>query len=136
LALAGKYRGKGRETMKRIGLGIGLFIIFISYGCATSSYSVGQQFASENVSKIVKGKTTTDDLLNLFGQPFTKTVVSETEEKWLYMHSAGTASAQSYVVTMKVQTTGYQKMLDILIKNGIVTNFAYTEGPAPTTTVQ
>jgi len=43
-------------------------------GCATSTYSVGKPFPSENVSQIVKGKTTSQDLIRLFGEPFTKTV--------------------------------------------------------------
>lgn len=105
-------------------------------GCATSSYSVGRDFQVENVNKIVKGKTTGNDLIQMFGEPFTKTVLSETEEKWLYTHSSGTASAQSYVFTMKVETTGRQKMLDILLKNGVVTNFTFTDGPGLTSTVQ
>ena len=71
-----------------------------------------------------------------FGEPFTKTVLSETEEKWLYTYSSGTASAQSYVFTMKVESTGRQKTLDILLKNGVVTNFTFTDGPGLTSTVQ
>jgi len=122
--------------MKNIALVLGLFLAVAVTGCATSSYSVGRDFSGANVSKIVKGKTTTADLIQLFGEPFSKTVVSETEEKWLYTHHAGTASAQSYVFTTKVQTTGYQKTLDILVKNGVVTNFAFTEGPGPIGSVQ
>ena len=49
-------------------------------GCATSTYSVGKPFPSENVSQIVKGKTTSQDLIRLFGEPFTKTVLSATDE--------------------------------------------------------
>lgn len=98
-------------------------------GCATTSYSVGKDFSSENADKIVKGKTTRNQLVTMFGQPFSKTVMSENEEKWIYTYSSGTAKAQSYVVGMKVKTTGSQKTLDILLKNGIVTNYAFTEGP-------
>ena len=103
--------------------------------CATSSYSVGKDFSSSNVSKIVKSKTTKTDLLNLFGEPFSKTVISSTGEKWIYTYSAGTASAQSYLVTTKVETKGIQKTLDILIENGVVTNYTFTEGPAPNVSV-
>lgn len=102
-------------------------------GCATSTYSVGKPFPSENVSQIVKGKTTSQDLIRLFGEPFTKAVLSATDEKWVYMHSEGTSKAQSYIVTMNVETKGTQKMLDILISNGVVTNFAYNDGPNPAT---
>lgn len=72
----------------------------------------------------------------MFGEPFSKTVLSETEEKWIYTYSSGTASAQSYVFTTKVESTGTQKTLDILLKNDVVTNFTFTEGPGPTSTVR
>ncbi|WP_077286898.1 hypothetical protein [Cognaticolwellia aestuarii] len=108
-------------------------IIFLLAGCATSSFKVGNDFSSENVSKIVKGKTTSNDMVLLFGEPFTKSVISAKDEKWVYMYSNGTAKAQSYIVTMKVETTGTQKTLDVLITDGVVSNFTYTEKGTPYT---
>ncbi|ENI4486602.1 hypothetical protein ABXZ88_002447 [Vibrio fluvialis] len=49
------------------------------------------------------------------------------------MHSEGTAKAQSYIVTMDVKTTGTQKMLDVLITDGVVVNYTFTEGQNPYT---
>lgn len=121
--------------MKNLFLATIVAASLIIVGCATSSYSVGKNFASENVSKIVKGKTTKVELISLFGQPFSKSVISSSGEKWVYTYSAGTASAQSYLVTTKVETTGTQRILDILIENGIVTNYTYTEGPMPNASV-
>lgn len=109
---------------------VSLAVLSLS-GCATSSYSVGKNFASENVAQIIKGKTTSEELLVLLGEPYTKTVLSASDEKWIYMHSEGTTKAQSYIVSMDIKTTGTQKMLDVLISNGVVANFAYTEGPHP-----
>ena len=57
--------------------------------------------------------------------------IDHSHEKWIYMYSSGTAKAQSYVFTMKVESTGRQKMLDILLRDGIVTNYTYNEGPMP-----
>ena len=108
-----------------------LSIFFVLSGCATSSYSTGRDFDSSLVNQIIKGETTRADLLQMLGQPFSKTVMSENEEKWIYMYSSGTAKAQSYVFTMKVESTGRQKMLDILLRDGIVTNYTYNEGPMP-----
>ena len=110
-------------------------LILIS-GCASTSYSVGNSFSSENVAKIVKDKTTSAQLVQLFGEPYTKSVISSNEEKWIYMHTSGTSSAQSYVFTMDVKTTGTQKTLDILLKDEVVINYAFTEGLTPTYTVQ
>lgn len=122
--------------MKSVALVLSFCVFVAVTGCATSSYSVGRDFSVANVGNIVKGKTTHAELVQWFGEPFSKTVVSETEEKWLYTHHAGTASAQSYVFTTKVQTTGNQKTLDVLLKNGVVTNFTFTEGPGPVGYVQ
>lgn len=116
----------------RIIIIVTLVILSLS-GCATSSYSVGKNFPSENVSQIVKGKTTSEGMISLFGEPYSKTVISATSEKWIYMYSEGTSKAQSYIVTMDVKTTGTQKTLDVLITDGIVENYTFTEGQSPYT---
>ena len=103
-------------------------------GCATSHYTAGRDFPSVSVASITKGKTTTAELKSLFGEPYAKSAVSETDEKWIYTYTNGSAHAQSYVVTMKVTTTGTQKTLDVLIRNDVVINYTFSEGPAPGTT--
>ncbi len=108
-----------------------LGLAFSLAGCATASYSVGKDFSSSDVQKIVKGETTSQELITLFGEPFTKTVISDEDEKWVYTYSRGVSEAQSYVITMKVKTTSESKTLDVLVRNGVVINFAYNEGSAP-----
>jgi len=124
--------------MKRQVLAVIAVFSLVIVGCATrtSDYSVGKNFPSENVSKIVKKETTANELIQMFGEPFLKTVVSESEEKWIYNYSSGTASVQRGVLSANVQTTGQRKMLDVLIKNGVVTNFTYTDSPEPVSSVQ
>ncbi|AZC26650.1 hypothetical protein [Pseudomonas sessilinigenes] len=115
--------------MKKLIAVIGMCFVF--GGCATSHYTAGRDFSSANVASITKGKTTTTELKSLFGEPYTKNAVSETDEKWIYTYTNGSAHAQSYVVTMKVTTTGTQKTLDVLIRNNVVINYTFSEGPAP-----
>lgn len=98
-------------------------------GCATSNYKYGRDFPGENAKQIVKGKTTTAQLVQMVGEPFSKQVISETEEKWTYTYINGSVTAQNYLVTIKAKTTGQQKSLDVLIKNGVVTNYVFNEGP-------
>lgn len=109
-------------------------ICFVLGGCATSHYTAGRDFSSANVASITKSKTTTAELKSLFGEPYAKSAVSETDEKWIYTYTNGSAHAQNYVVTMKVTTTGTQKTLDVLIRNDVVINYTFSEGPAPGTT--
>jgi uncharacterized protein YceK len=103
-------------------------------GCATSHFTAGRYFPSANVSSITKEKTPTTELRLKFGEPYAKSAVSETDEKWVYTYTNGSSHAQSYVVTMKVTTTGTQKTLDVLIRNDVVINYTFSEGPAPGTT--
>lgn len=118
--------------MKKLIAAIGMCIAL--GGCATSHYTAGRDFPSASVTSITKGKTTTSELKSLFGEPYAKSAVSETDEKWIYTYTNGSAHAQSYVVTMKVTTTGTQKTLDVLIRNDVVINYTFSEGPAPGTT--
>ncbi len=112
-------------------IAVSALALAVTQGCATSNYSYGQDFNSENIKSIAKGVTTTAELEKFVGTPFSKTLVNETDEKWLYMYSNGTSKAQSYVFTMKVETTGQQKILDVLVRNGVVLNYTYTSGGMP-----
>jgi len=116
------------RAMNRLYLFIVISACLFLVGCATSHYSVGRDFPVENVNNIVKGQTTARDLVQLFGEPFTKTVVSASEERWIYTYSSGTAHAQSCIAPLKVETAGKSKTLDILMQDGIAANFSYYEG--------
>lgn len=120
--------GLGRQgmTMKKMFL---IALTCATLGCATANYTTGRDFSTATISKIEKGKTTADELVVLMGQPFTKVVASANEEKWTYTYINSSSSAQSYIVPTKVETTGIQKVLDVLVRDGVVINFAYTENP-------
>ena len=108
-----------------------LITLFLT-ACATSTYSVGKPFPSEKVSEIQKGVTTTSELKSLLGEPFTKTVLSATQEKWIYSHTSGSAKA----TLGSVSSTGSQKTLDVLIEDNVVLNYTFTEGPVSGYTTQ
>jgi hypothetical protein len=108
------------------------FILLSADGCALSyhrtTYNDGFDFPSENISKIVKGKTTGDELVEIFGGPLAKSEVSEDEEIWRYSSTTGTKIEQTGFLSDEVQSTRQHKTLDVRLKNGIVTDFSYTEG--------
>jgi hypothetical protein len=124
-----KQLHSGRVSMKNMIVLIAFGILALTVGCATSTYTFGRDFPGESANQITKGKTTSADLVKIFGEPFSKNVISATEEKWVYSYGSSTSSAQSYVITMKVKTTGQQKTLDVLLKNGVVVNYVFNEGP-------
>ncbi|EJD6389122.1 hypothetical protein I6K44_02965 [Klebsiella pneumoniae] len=103
-------------------------LCLVMLGCTyTNQYESGSQIAVENVNRIVKGKTTEAELIGMFGQPFSKAVISATEVKWIYTHNAVSASAQAF--TMKTTSSAEMTTLDILLKDGVVVNYAYTKSP-------
>lgn len=90
----------------------------------TSNVDYGTKFTKEQVAQIEKKVTTKEDLERIFGEPNVKTVMSETGEKWVYTYTGGSASSQAF--TGKTTSDISTHMLDILIENGVVVNFAET----------
>lgn len=109
---------------------ISLAFTIVITGCAQSSYSVGNDFSTEYIEKIEKGRTTTKELNEWFGEPYSKSVLSASKTKWMYVYTSGTAKVQSYVFTANVETKGTQKVLDLLIEDDIVVNYTFTNTPS------
>jgi outer membrane protein assembly factor BamE (lipoprotein component of BamABCDE complex) len=104
---------------------LALTILIPLSGCVyKSNVDYGTQFTAEQVNQIKKKITTKSDLLRIFGEPAIKSVISETGEKWVYSYTGGSASAQAF--TMKTTSDISTHMLDILIENDVVVNFAET----------
>ena len=107
------------------------FMLMLTAGCTLAFdhniYNDGFDFPSENVKRITKGKTTTDDLVRLFGGPLSKRDVSEDEEIWGYSYSSGVKIIENGLFTDSIQDTHHRKTLNIHIKNGTVVDFTYTE---------
>lgn len=108
-----------------------ILIALVIAACATSEFNYGRDFPTANVPKIEHGITTKEQMVSYFGEPFQKSVIGTSQEKWIYMYTSGKSKAQSYIVTMKVESTGSSKMLDVLIENGVVVNHTFTEGENP-----
>ena len=118
--------------MKPLTLFVAAFILLSADGCTLSyhrtTYNDGFDFPSENVNKIVKGITTSDELVELFGGPLVKSEVSEDEEIWRYSSTTGMKIEETGFLTDEVQSTRQHKTLDIRLKKGTVTDFSYSEG--------
>jgi hypothetical protein len=122
-------------NMKYLMLSVAAFILLAVAGCMSSFkhtvYSDGFDFPSENVKKIVAGKTTGKELIQMFGGPFEKYGISDEEEQWVYFYSTGTKFTVKSLLTDKVQSIGQHKTLSIRLKNGTITNFSYSESSEP-----
>ena len=105
-----------------------IFSALISSCAYSGSHVTGRDITRSQVASIQKGKTNTDELVAILGQPDAKTLVSATEEKWAYGY-AQTSTNATYFPTTKIVTIGTQKTLDVLIKDEVVVNFVFTEKP-------
>lgn len=101
--------------------------ILLSACTYTSNMNMGNNFSSEQTTKISKGKTTEAELVSMFGQPSVKTVINETDVKWIYTYTEGSSSAQAF--TLKVTSNFTTHTLDLLLRDGVVLNFAETHTP-------
>ncbi len=116
--------------MMRWNLLVVLSILVTTAGCATSTATGGRDFNSAKVSEIQKGATTGTQLIAMIGEPLSKKAKSENEEEWTYEYAVATAKARSgFFGSMNVDTTGTQKNLSVLLRDGKVINYTYSEGP-------
>ncbi len=104
-------------------------LLFSCVNVPPHTMTVGRDINSGLVQAIQKGTTTSQQIEGWFGSPDMKSAVSATEEKWVYHYTQVTSTATGSVFNMEVKGTGIKKMLDLLIKDGIVLNYTYTEGP-------
>lgn len=94
------------------------------------SFEYGNDFDEKLVKKIVKGKTTEQQLISMFGEPNNKLVLNEKDGKWLYSHTLTSTESPTYITGSyqayqnDIKTTSKTKTLDILVRNGRVLNFA------------
>jgi hypothetical protein len=108
------------------------FVLLEVAGCSLAyhrkTFNDGFDFPSENVDLIVKGKTTGDEIIEMFGGPLQKKDISENQEQWRYFYSTGIEIKESGFLTVEEHSARWHKTLVIVFKNGIVTNFIYSEG--------
>jgi|APSaa5957512535_1039671.scaffolds.fasta_scaffold131352_1 predicted PilT family ATPase len=107
---------------------VGIFAILIAVvftGCVTSTYTMGNNFTKNDITKIIKGKTGTSELIEVFGEPSMKIAISENEENWHYNHTTSTANSSGFIF-IKVKSKVTSKTLNVLIKDNIVINYTIT----------
>lgn len=115
-------------TMKKFAL---LPLLLVSLVGCSNSYTVGDDFPEQNVSQISDGQTTTSTLVSLFGEPYSKVAISETQERWLYMLSSGQTDAQkqsSLIDDVIAPAEHKHKMLSVLVSGDVVTSHKYVDG--------
>ena len=106
-----------------------LLVCALLAGCVTRTNIAGSDFDTSKIAGIKKGVTTSDELVNLMGKPYDKSVKSEDAVVWSYVWQKNTEKTSVGWNSPNVVIDGYQKKLEVLIKNGVVANYVLDEGP-------
>ena len=102
-----------------------LFFVIIIFllGCATATNVIGRPISQENVSKIETGKTTKEDILLWFGEPYSITKDEKGSVTFVYTYLNTSATCEFGNCGSKTQ----QQTLCISIEpNGKVSKFQNT----------
>ncbi|HBQ7504917.1 TPA: hypothetical protein ACX39U_005089 [Klebsiella pneumoniae] len=84
--------------------------------------------------KIVKGKTTQQEILTAFGEPQTR-ATNDGQEMWSYSSITGESQLSNYVPGLALLTNGstaYIKSLDIWFKGDVVERYNFSQTASKT----
>ncbi|WKV52162.1 outer membrane protein assembly factor BamE [Dickeya fangzhongdai] len=101
-------------------------------GCVNTGNQTLKSENQESVkSKLVKGKTTQQDVLSQFGDPYSRTTEEDGNEVWSYVMHNNQMSATSYIPIVGLFTGGsdnQSKTLQITFKNNKVDKWSFSSG--------
>ncbi|MEI9864066.1 MAG: hypothetical protein WDN00_05835 [Limisphaerales bacterium] len=92
-------------------------------GCATKTITNGREFDVTKIGSIQKGTTTSEQLIQLLGPPFTTSEQPAGAVIWDYTWKKGKSTTTHGSDGTVVTSTGDKKTLEVLIINGVVENY-------------
>ena len=109
--------------------GVFLGLCLCLWGCVWAHYTEGSVFDASDINQIVKGKTTTTDLMNILGTPYSKTPEADGGEQWNYFCSHNFASlgaAPAFIVENSKRQTN--DLVILINKDKVVVDYKLSEG--------
>ncbi|HBQ2165434.1 TPA: hypothetical protein L7O59_005199 [Klebsiella pneumoniae] len=80
-------------------------------------------------AKIVKGKTTQQDVINAFGEPQTR-ATNDGQEMWSYSSMSGESQISNYIpglALLKNSNTAHMNSLEIWFKGNVVERYNFSQ---------
>ena len=80
-------------------------------------------------TKIVKGKTTQQDVINAFGEPQTR-ATNDGQEMWSYSSMSGESQISNYIpglALLKNSSTAHMNSLEIWFKGNVVDRYNFSQ---------
>lgn len=115
-----------------------LIAVFIMLPLANCTVHGNKSLTDENNQtvklKIVKGKTTQQEILTAFGEPQTR-ATNDGQEMWSYSSMTGESQLSNYVPGLALLTnssTAHIKSLDIWFKGDVVERYNFSQTASKT----
>ena len=108
--------------MKKLVLAILFMVVAFSCGCAYKSINHGTEITDDQVSKIIDGKTTREDILIEFGDP-SKTM--NDEKAYFYTWTRG---SKGHLLGIGSGSAYSHSLVIVFNEQGVVTNHKITRG--------
>lgn len=101
-------------------------VIVLLAGCVAVETVTGRDFDSSKVPQIQIGKTTQSEILQMFGEPDSRGLVSgNIAWRYYYQRTSSTGSLSPQEQQIKPHIT--EKTLNIIFKNGVVERYDFFE---------
>ncbi|EBX8915157.1 TPA: hypothetical protein LT049_004720 [Salmonella enterica subsp. enterica serovar Agoueve] len=104
--------------------------IFSISGCSTSgNQKIKNETAQSLQSKLIKNKTTKNELLVKLGEPDTRTTLDDGNEQWRYFMYNNHFNASTFIPVVDLLTGGSQiqsKTLEIDFKGEVVSKWTFS----------
>ncbi|WP_099350976.1 hypothetical protein [Erwinia amylovora] len=109
-----------------------LLTIIVLSGCASTAgnQSIKNETQQSIASKIIKGRTTKQDISREFGDPTRKTTVDTNQDMWFYSIMNSNMSAMSYIPIVGIFSNGTDmksKALTVTFQGDKVANWTFSE---------
>ncbi|HID7485817.1 TPA: outer membrane protein assembly factor BamE domain-containing protein [Morganella morganii] len=124
--------------MKKIFITGLVFATVVLGGCASAgNHSIKNESQESVQSKLVKGKTTKDEVRQLFGAPGMTTFNAEQSEQWIYTLANTQVKGTSFIPFYGLFDGGADtqtKQLIVIFKNGVVDTYSLSDSVMETKT--
>lgn len=109
-----------------------LLTLIVLSGCSSTAgnQSIKNETQQSIESKIIKGRTTKQDISREFGDPTRKTTVDTNQDMWFYSIMNSNMSAMSYIPIVGIFSNGTDmksKALTITFQGDKVANWTFSE---------
>lgn len=108
---------------------VALAILPLASCAVYGNKSIKEENQQTVASKIIKGKTTQQEIISMYGEPQTRATI-DGKETWNYSVTSGKSNITSYIPVVSIFTNGATaniKSMDIWFKGNVVEGYNFSQ---------